>query len=101
MMRTRLGVILATLLSLGDFWGVTFAPHPENVGVVVITKCGGKEPVSGYNWVDVDDKAVSARVRKIWVPEGVTCSFIAHVMRQSPDGGPGDTYVGESSGFSN
>ena len=89
-------ICLATIISLGDYWGATFSSHPDNVGVVVVTRCGGKEPISAYNWVDIDGDAMSAKVRKVWAPEGAKCRFEVNVMRQRPDGGPGDTYVGEA-----
>jgi len=88
--------LLLIMLSIGEFWNISFQAHPENVGVIVVTKCGGKEPISGYNWVDISPTDTSARVRKIWTPEGATCFYIAQVMRSSPGSGPNQEYVGES-----
>ena len=89
-------LVMVVVVSMGDFWHVTFTPHPENVGVVVVTKCGGKEPVSGYNWVDIDPSDRSAMVRKIIVPRDVPCHYVANVMRRGADDVPNSEYVGEA-----
>ena len=97
-MMARLSpLLLAVLVSIGDAWHVTFGSHPENVGVVVTTTCrGGSEPVSAYTWVDISPDDTTARLRKVWVPPEANCYYVAHVMRQGQDDGPGSTYVGES-----
>ena len=89
------------LIAVGDFWQLSFTPHPENIGVLVITRCQGETPFYAYQWADVEPTMSHASVYRAWPKEQDTQCFTTGEVMRSPTGSPLDAYTGESTAVSN
>ena len=84
------------LVAAGPVWRLTFTAHPDNVGVLIVTSCAGRQPFFAYNRADLEGSESSASMRR-HVPEpGSTCTVSAAVLRHGPTDDVLDEFVAES-----
>lgn len=80
----------------GAAWRLTFQPNQENVGLVLITECKGREPFYAYDRFDIPPTASQAWMRRQPTPKGARCTVVAWVVRNASDD-PQQEYASESS----
>ncbi len=93
-----ISLLLILVTAVGLQWDITFEPHADNIGVIVVTDCKGKVPYFAYDRVDLVEEFQShIRMRRQPTPKGARCTVMASVMRVvEGDDDPAHEYIGES-----
>lgn len=84
------------LLATMDSWVVEFNPHPDNVGVTLVTTCFGAKPYFAYNRMDIDSSTRRMSFRRQPTPEGETCRVTTELLRNLTPNDPTTEFVAES-----
>ena len=73
------------ILASVEGWQVEWTAHPDNIAVVLVTTCYGKQPFFAYNHQDVNATQTQATFRRMDIPKGERCYVSAQLMRFSEE----------------
>ena len=81
--------VIILLAIVGNTLDITWQAHADNVKLIIVYDCQGKQPFRAVNTWDIEPNDSHAEVRRVPTPIGQQCWITAQIMR-GYDGWDGD-----------